>query len=119
MNYLPLNLTLSAPLSAWFPCGYRITPSKELRPELSYDRGKRGSGPLLIVTEIANAKCKQITALVTFFFLKFLTGLIKRTTKIKLLLYRLSALDGLIIPHLCQLVLWDLAQDFLILFQHQ
>lgn len=93
-----------------------MTQSKELRPELSYDRGQRDSGPLLVVTEIAKAKCKQITVLVTI-FLKFLTGLIKRTAKI--LLHRLSALDGLIIPHLCQLVLWDLAQDFLILFQHQ
>lgn len=62
-----------------------------MRPELSYDRGQRDSGPLLVVTEIAKAKCKQITVLVTI-FLKFLTGLIKRTTKI--LLHRLSALDG-------------------------
>lgn len=92
--------------------------SKELRPELSSDRDQRGLGPLLAVTEIANANCKQITVLDTI-FLKFLMGLIKRTTKIKLLLQRLSALDGLIIPHLCQLVPWDLSQDFLILFQHQ
>lgn len=45
-----------------------MTQSKELRPELSYDRGQRDSGPLLVVTEIANAKCKQITVLVTIFF---------------------------------------------------